>query len=100
MMERFDHHLENTYRGAVREVTPLPGEHPSINLKDAQNGFYISIRGHHYPNQHDPQTYYLHADRKWREDTINERGEFTGYFATEEDARAALEAPDVLKEAA
>lgn len=31
-------------------------------------------------------TDYLHKDGKWRKCTINEKGEYTGYFDSEEDA--------------
>jgi hypothetical protein len=35
---------------------------------------------------------YLHSDGKWRNRTYNyENGEWTGYFDTEEEARAAIE---------
>lgn len=35
-------------------------------------------------------TSYLHKDGQWRRCTVNEDGEYTGYFDTEEDARKAL----------
>lgn len=35
-------------------------------------------------------TNYLHSDGKWRRCTVNEDGEYTGYFDTIEDAEKAL----------
>ncbi len=35
-------------------------------------------------------TYYLHKDGKWRQSTVNEDKEYTGYFDSREDAEKVL----------
>jgi hypothetical protein len=35
-------------------------------------------------------TYYLHSDGKWRQSTVNEDREYTGYFDSKEDAEKVL----------
>jgi len=72
----------------------------NINEVSAGNTFqgkwYITkcktpaIYGSYWTLWDNDATYYLHKDGKWRQSTVNEDKEYTGYFDSKEDAEKAL----------
>jgi hypothetical protein len=49
-----------------------------------------TIYGADWTLREEGTTYYLHKDGKWRQSTVNEDKEYTGYFDSKEDAEKVL----------
>lgn len=72
----------------LEEPRILPGPENTVHA----NCFFVQsvVDGNEYSGHFETDTIFLHQDGKWRRSTENEKGEYTGYFETRQDAQNVL----------